>query len=468
MLKAERKNILLLIGIKLALTLPFINSFPIDLDEPFSIFHAQKSLPELFELFRNENNPPLHFLLLHGWEKLFGTDLFAVRSLSLVFSILTIPALFLLARIYLTRIPAYAILLLFLFSDFHHYHSMEARTYSLLVLLFTLTALVISRILLENKKERKYFVLLGVLNILLFYTHYISLFVFASELSLVLLFLKELHLKYLVITCMIALAGILPWMGILFDRTSTITSGGTWVPEAAVSELYGFINKFLNNRSTSAVLILSAGLTIYLSRKTIRKFISVNHSRIIILLVLFAVPFSLAFILSVTSDFRFFLDRYLFFLTIPLFLLIVGLFDDHSFHSKFLFLPFLITYLISFNLKPDNNRDGDQLARTVRTLKPDKILIAPGYYQLTFLYHYDRVLFENYRAVEMKRTNSIFVVETGMGIESTLLTGGTIILINAGLDFTEPNNTLEQDIALRKEKISIKKFKGGYTVSEWQ
>jgi hypothetical protein len=36
------------------------------------------------------------------------------------------------------------------------------------------------------------------------------------------------------------------------------------------------------------------------------------------------------------------------------------------------------------------------------------------------------------------------------------------------LDFTEPNNTLEQYIALRKEKISITKFKGGYTVSEWQ
>jgi hypothetical protein len=68
----------------------------------------------------------------------------------------------------------------------------------------------------------------------------------------------------------------------------------------------------------------------------------------------------------------------------------------------------------------------------------------------------------------MKRTKSIFVVETGKGIESTLLTGGKIILINAGLDFTEPNNTLEQDIALRKEKISITKFKGGYTVSEWQ
>ena len=76
----------------------YIDSFPIALDEPFSIFHSQKSLPDLWEVFKNENNPPLHFILLHFWIKWFGTTAMAVRSLSLVFSVLTIPALFKLGK----------------------------------------------------------------------------------------------------------------------------------------------------------------------------------------------------------------------------------------------------------------------------------------------------------------------------------------------------------------------------------
>jgi hypothetical protein len=59
-----KKNylIFILILIKTCISLPFINSNPIDLDEPFSIFNAQLDLNELFQLFKHENNPPLHYL----------------------------------------------------------------------------------------------------------------------------------------------------------------------------------------------------------------------------------------------------------------------------------------------------------------------------------------------------------------------------------------------------------------------
>ena len=41
-------------------------------DEPFSVYHSQLSLEHLLGIFQSENNPPLHFLLLHYWIKFFG------------------------------------------------------------------------------------------------------------------------------------------------------------------------------------------------------------------------------------------------------------------------------------------------------------------------------------------------------------------------------------------------------------
>ncbi|MCB0820743.1 MAG: glycosyltransferase family 39 protein, partial [Bacteroidetes bacterium] len=68
------------------LRLPYIDSEPASLDEPFTLYWAQKSISDIFQLAYNENNPPLHFLILHFWMKLFGTSAFSWRLPSLLFS----------------------------------------------------------------------------------------------------------------------------------------------------------------------------------------------------------------------------------------------------------------------------------------------------------------------------------------------------------------------------------------------
>jgi len=90
----DYKIIIGLIALQLLVTLPFISSAPISIDEPFSIFYAQQDIEDMMGVFMNENNPPLHFVLLHYWINLFGISPGSVRSLSLLFSVLTIPILF--------------------------------------------------------------------------------------------------------------------------------------------------------------------------------------------------------------------------------------------------------------------------------------------------------------------------------------------------------------------------------------
>ena len=51
-------------------------------DEGFSVWLSEKSLSEIVALTAADIQPPLYYLLLHGWIKLVGKSEFALRFLS--------------------------------------------------------------------------------------------------------------------------------------------------------------------------------------------------------------------------------------------------------------------------------------------------------------------------------------------------------------------------------------------------
>ena len=185
----DRKIIWSLIFLQVIVCLPFITQFPIGLDEPFSIFYAQQNLTEFLPEINKGNNSPLHFILLHYWIKLFGISPLAVRSLSLLFSLLTIPALYKLAKSGSENKYAIFVSLIFVFSRFNHFHAMEARMYSLFVLLFVWIIHDIYQIIFHDKSR---FFSLIILNVLLLYTHYLGVFVVLTELILVVIYFNRL------------------------------------------------------------------------------------------------------------------------------------------------------------------------------------------------------------------------------------------------------------------------------------
>ncbi|MBN1198861.1 MAG: hypothetical protein JXA23_05885, partial [Bacteroidales bacterium] len=52
----------------------FLGARDITMDEPFTIFYSQMPFREIFQMLPGENNPPLHFLLMHTWIELVGID----------------------------------------------------------------------------------------------------------------------------------------------------------------------------------------------------------------------------------------------------------------------------------------------------------------------------------------------------------------------------------------------------------
>ncbi len=105
------------------------------LDEAQSVAIAHLPLPDLFAALEQDGSPPLYYLLLHVWTALFGTSATAVRSLSAVISVLTLPLAWYVARRLVGRRAAAALVVLLATSPFLIRYASETRMYGLLVLL---------------------------------------------------------------------------------------------------------------------------------------------------------------------------------------------------------------------------------------------------------------------------------------------------------------------------------------------
>jgi mannosyltransferase len=114
------------------------------LDEGLSVGIASHPFTDIPGLLRQDGSPPLYYLVLHVWMLAFGSSEEAVRALSLLFGLATIPLAFWSAGSLFGRRAAWAAATLAATSGSLAYYSREARMYTLvsLLALLALTAFV--------------------------------------------------------------------------------------------------------------------------------------------------------------------------------------------------------------------------------------------------------------------------------------------------------------------------------------
>jgi len=111
-------------------------------DEGLAIYHSNRSsvAAVLRDTYAAGNNPPLYYLALHFWMPAVGQSEFALRYLSFIFGVLTVPAVFVLGR----RLGGWPVgligALLQLLSPYHVYYSQELRMYAPMVFWITLSS----------------------------------------------------------------------------------------------------------------------------------------------------------------------------------------------------------------------------------------------------------------------------------------------------------------------------------------
>jgi uncharacterized membrane protein len=166
------------------LFLYFINasqlySQSIRLDESQSLWVSSKPIINILQTISQDVHVPLYAVLLHFWIQLFGNDIIFARTLSLLFFIATIPALYLMARESSTKMVAFLTVTFFALSPFMVWYASEARMYTLFAFITVLNHLFFLRFHKSNGQTGK--LGLFITAIIGFYTHYFFLLIIATQ-----------------------------------------------------------------------------------------------------------------------------------------------------------------------------------------------------------------------------------------------------------------------------------------------
>jgi mannosyltransferase len=161
-----------------AVVLRFWTRSDLWLDEALTVNIARLPLHEIPSYLRRDGAPPLYYVLLHFWMGAFGTSDIAVRSLSGVIGVVTVPLAWVAGKRLGGPKVGWAAMLLVATSPFATRYDTEARMYSLVVLLTVLGFLALDRSLRQPRPGN--LIAVGAVTGLLLYTHYWSLYLIGT------------------------------------------------------------------------------------------------------------------------------------------------------------------------------------------------------------------------------------------------------------------------------------------------
>jgi mannosyltransferase len=227
----------LLLG--LALRLFWLDAKSLWYDEAASLYFARQPLPDLIYLtMTRDTPPPLYYLALHGWLRLFGDSVAALRGLSALASVLCLPLLYALARALTDRATALVATALLAVSPFQVWYAQETRMYALLALAGLASTLALVRLIQAPGRGR--WLVYVVATAAMLWTHYLALFTLAGQALVVLVIGLRWQPAPAVRrwTWSAVLAGgatLLPWLPAFLVQSRTYSR--FWIPPATPEQL---------------------------------------------------------------------------------------------------------------------------------------------------------------------------------------------------------------------------------------
>ena len=167
---------LVLVGLGIALRL--FTASPLWLDEALSVNIAALPVGDMLEALERDGHPPLYYLLASAWMAVVGDGDVAVRLLSAVFGVATLPLVWAAGRRLGGRPCALAATVLYATSPFAIRYATEARMYALVAFLVLAGWLALRRA--EEEPSVPRLALVSVLAGLLLLSHYWSMFLVAA------------------------------------------------------------------------------------------------------------------------------------------------------------------------------------------------------------------------------------------------------------------------------------------------
>lgn len=207
-------------------------------DEVWSVKVASLDYSSEMAALKADVHPPLYFQILSVWRRLFGTGERAVRSLSGLFYLLSVFAVYGLGReLYGTK-TALLSAAVYLSSPLAILSAQFARMYSLLSLLSILSTWLYLQFSVKPRDSNLQFVFYILVNILGTFTHVAFFFLLFGQIVFQLLFYRHVRMKRFVIAMVLSLVPYLfLWAAILLGQMANSGEGLAWVQKPGLSSV---------------------------------------------------------------------------------------------------------------------------------------------------------------------------------------------------------------------------------------
>lgn len=178
---AVRIRVAIILGVALLLRCLYLTKESFWLDEIGTWFFINGSLHRA--LMPEPQNPPVYFVLLFFWTRLFGLGEAAIRSFNIAPSVFDVWLVYRLGARFFSRQVAYIAAAYQAISTFQIYYAQEARNYPWLVGFILLASWALWNAMESGSRRARirYYALYSVLGALSLYTHFISVFFLAAH-----------------------------------------------------------------------------------------------------------------------------------------------------------------------------------------------------------------------------------------------------------------------------------------------
>ena len=233
--------------------------------------HPVKSLPHYLA---NDGSPPLFYVMLHFWMRLFGRSEPSTHALSMVAGLLAIPAAWWSGDKLFGRRAARGAAALVATCAYLNYYSTETRMYSWVVL-FAILA-VTCFVLAYRGAGRRYWVTATLLMVAVLYLQYYGLYLLAATViagSAAAAVNRSWHrLKAALLYGLACCAAFLPWAPqFLYQLDNT---GAPWAPRPSVLDFFGDSFNALASAAWAAIVVAIAVAVLWRRRPDL---VSVGH-----------------------------------------------------------------------------------------------------------------------------------------------------------------------------------------------
>jgi uncharacterized membrane protein len=464
---------LIVLSVSLIWFLSFQTNEGLWYDECFSYFHSQGTKEDIFLVSTWDSNPPIYLFIVKVWVKMIGFSEVKLRLLSLLFSAINTVILFAWIRNKLGNIASIFFVALVLLSNVQIEYANEARVYSWIFLLITISNLLFLRFLSQPKILIAFS--LGVTYTLIFYSHYIEgIIVLVHGIFLliyVLLTRKELSdviINYLVkysMGCLLFFYAI--YKGQIFFSNLLQSGGNRIVDPPMLYDVPRVISELFNDSYVFVFFIASIFL-LWLFNIFKRNQILMGNEEIILFHLVFSI-LSFFVLYIVSSNAPMFTRRYLMFTTIPVFITLT--FITFSVHEKWksysvaIFSVLIFSFAFSMKTKFNKQMEIREAVEYVKTHKSKNTLIIIHTKDIVanFSLYFDNKIFSNYflQVEQLARDGVIAVNELDSTLKKlnySFFDKVFVFRVFSSTEFEKDLDGILNDCFLKAEKID--KFRG--------